>query len=81
MNRLPRDLDGARLAFLLGKLGYARTRQTGSHMRLSTAIGGEHHLTIPMHSPLRVGTLNRILSEVGQHHGLTRAELLGRLFD
>ena len=55
--RLPRDLGGAELARALEKLGYRVTRQTGSHMRLTTADGGEHHLTILAHSPLRVGTL------------------------
>ena len=47
--RLPRDLGGAELARALEKLGYRVTRQTGSHMRLTTADGGEHHLTIPAH--------------------------------
>jgi predicted RNA binding protein YcfA (HicA-like mRNA interferase family) len=30
--RLPRDMSGAELATRLGVLGYAVTRQTGSHM-------------------------------------------------
>ena len=30
-------------------------------MRLTTQRGGEHHLTIPAHNPLRIGTLNAIL--------------------
>lgn len=51
--KLPRDLGGEELARLLGKYGYRVTRQTGSHMRLtSTFKGVEHHLTISRHKPL-----------------------------
>jgi predicted RNA binding protein YcfA (HicA-like mRNA interferase family) len=45
--RLPRDLAGEELAVLLGRYGYEVTRQTGSHMRLTTTQRGEHHVTIP----------------------------------
>ncbi|NYE57789.1 putative RNA binding protein YcfA (HicA-like mRNA interferase family) [Carboxydothermus ferrireducens DSM 11255] len=34
------------------------TRQTGSHIRLTTTLKGEHHVTIPLHDPLKIGTLN-----------------------
>ena len=60
--RLPRDLSGSDLAHSLRKLGYSVTRQTGSHVRLTTDEHGEHHLTIPLHSPLRIGTLCRQFS-------------------
>jgi hypothetical protein len=56
------------------------SRQTGSHIRLTSRMQGEHHLTIPNHDPLRVGTLASILDSVATHHGLTREELLNRLF-
>jgi hypothetical protein len=45
-------------------------------MRLTTQQGGEHHITIPRHTPLRVGTLNAILKDVARHLGLERDELL-----
>ena len=77
--RLPRDWGGEKLARLLRQFGYKVTRQTGSHMRLTTQQGGEHHGTIPRHSPLRIGTLNAILKDVGQHLGLERDELLAEL--
>jgi len=48
--RLPRDLSGSDLAQSLRKLGYSITRQTGSHLRLTTHEHGEHHLTVPQHS-------------------------------
>jgi predicted RNA binding protein YcfA (HicA-like mRNA interferase family) len=77
--RLPRDLSGDDLALLLAVLGYEVTRQTGSHMRVTTQSAGEHHLTIPRHDALRIGTVSAILGEVAQHFGLSREELLQRL--
>ncbi len=78
--RIPRDLSGGDLIKRLGRLGYAVTRQTGSHIRLTCRSRGEHHITVPNHDPLRIGTLAAILDAVAAHHGLTRDELLQRLF-
>ena len=78
--RLPRDLSGNDLANALGQLGYVVTRQTGSHIRLTTSKSGEHHITIPRHDALRVGTMAAILSDVGEHLGMSREELVERLF-
>ena len=78
--RLPRDLSGWRLAQALRVLGYRVTRQTGSHVRLTTLEHGEHHVTMPRHDSLRVGTLAAILADVANHFGLSRDELLVRLF-
>jgi predicted RNA binding protein YcfA (HicA-like mRNA interferase family) len=79
--RLPRDLTGAQLIRSLTKLGYSPTRQTGSHVRLTCGSPVEHHLTIPLHDPLRIGTLASILAAVAEAHSLTREELMSRLFD
>ena len=46
--KLPRDITGYDLAKSLAKLGYHVTRQTGSHIRLSTNENGEHHVTVPL---------------------------------
>ncbi|HET9210105.1 MAG TPA: type II toxin-antitoxin system HicA family toxin [Thermoanaerobaculia bacterium] len=78
--RLPRDLSGDDLARALASLGYRVTRQTGSHMRLTTEQAGQHHLTIPRHDPLRIGTLASILQDVAQHFGWTRDEVEEKLF-
>ena len=78
--RLPRDLSGKELAQALKTLGYQVTRQTGSHMRLTTQEHGEHHITIPQHNPLRVGTLATVLADIAAHFELSRDELLDRLF-
>jgi predicted RNA binding protein YcfA (HicA-like mRNA interferase family) len=79
--RLPRDLSGGDLAQTLRKLGYLITRQTGSHLRLTTTEHGEHHITIPQHSPLRIGTLSAILTDVAAHFELTREQLSRQLFE
>ena len=76
MSRLPRDLSGDELAKGLQALGYRVTRQSGSHLRLTTHAGGEHHVTVPRHKPLRVGTLNAIAGDVASHAGLTRDEVI-----
>lgn len=78
--RLPRDVSGEALAAALSRYGYVVTRQKGSHVRLSTQEHGEHHLTIPLHDPLRVGTLNAILKDVADHNGLTRDDVAEALF-
>ena len=78
--RLPRDLSGRELARALSRLGYAVTRQTGSHIRLTTTVGGEHHLTIPDHQALRVGTLAAVLGDVASHLGRDREDLFAELF-
>jgi predicted RNA binding protein YcfA (HicA-like mRNA interferase family) len=80
MKRLPRDVSGQELAQALGAFGYELTRQTGSHLRLTTEQSGQHHVTIPRHSPLRVGTLASILQDVAQHFGLTRDAVQEKIF-
>jgi predicted RNA binding protein YcfA (HicA-like mRNA interferase family) len=78
--RLPRDLSGDDLVKLLGQLGYRQTRQKGSHIRVTTCESGEHHVTVPRHRPLRVGTLAAILDDVAAHLHVSRDELIERLF-
>ena len=79
--KLPRDITGHHLARALEKLGYGIDRQVGSHMRLTTQRPAEHHITVPAHDPIKVGTLNSILRDVGEHAGLERAALLRLLFE
>ena len=78
--RLPRDIGGVELSKLLVRYGYCVTRQTGSHLRLTTHSGGEHHITIPVHSFLRIGTLNAILIEVAQHLKRDKTELIQEIW-
>ncbi len=78
--KLPRDLSGEELARLLRKYGYEVTRQTGSHMRLTTRLEGEHNITIPKHRALKPGTLSSILRDVAEHLGVDKKELIKELF-
>ena len=79
--KLPRDMGGEELAALLDKYGYKITRQTGSHIRLtSTSKGFDHHITIPRHKPLRVGTLSSIVNEIADYLEIERQKLLKELF-
>jgi predicted RNA binding protein YcfA (HicA-like mRNA interferase family) len=78
--KLPRDLSGSDLAKALTKLGYVVTRQKSSHIRMTTQQNGQHHVTVPDHDPIKVGTLADILKDVADHFGLQREELLDRLF-
>jgi len=73
--KIPRDLSGSDLVKVLRALGYERTRQEGSHIRLTTQQGGQHHVTVPNHSPIKLGTLRGILKAVATHHKLTLDEL------
>lgn len=77
--RLPRDLTGAQLIRALSKIGYEPTRQTGSHVRLTCQTPAQHHITIPLHDPLRIGTLAAILAAVAEAHDLSRDELLQQI--
>lgn len=78
--KLPRDLSGQDLIKALKNLGYTVTRQTGSHIRLTTRQKGEHHLTIPNYESLRIGTLAGILGDIAEHFEMDRSELLKKLF-
>ena len=77
--RLPRDISGLELARALAALGYRVTRQTGSHIRLTTEAPNRHHVTVPAHDPIRLGTLAAILADVAQHQEISREALLKRL--
>lgn len=70
--KLPRDLTGGRLAKALQTLGYRLVRQRGSHIHLVTDHGGEHHVVVPNHKPIKAGTLGQLLKQVAEHHGVTR---------
>ncbi len=79
--KLPRDMGGEELDALLGRYVYKITRQTGSHMRLtSISKGFEHHITIPRHKSLSVGTLSSIVNEIAAYLEIERQKLVEELF-
>ena len=77
--KIPRDVSASDLIKVLKKFNYLPTRQTGSHIRLTTQQNGEHHITIPNHSPLKIGTLSSILNDVAQHLGIDKNQLIENL--
>jgi len=46
----------------------------------STAKGSEHHITIPRHKELRIGTLSAILSDVAAYLDIDGDDLARDLF-
>jgi len=79
--KLPRDLGGDELITLLSKYGYQVTRKVGSHARLtSTYKTTEHHITIPLHKPIKIGTLSNIINEVAVYLETDKQSLLDDLF-
>ena len=81
MPRLPRDLSGRDLARALRHYGYEVTRETGSHLRLTTGQGGEHRVTIPDRASLRIGPPRGILADVAAHLKLERRAFIAAFFE
>ncbi len=78
--RIPANLSAEELSAALSSGGYAVTRQTDEHVRLTTLIRGEHHVTFPRQLPLDVETTKAVLASVAKHHHQTVAEMAERLF-
>ncbi|MFZ4546000.1 MAG: type II toxin-antitoxin system HicA family toxin [Bacteroidales bacterium] len=78
--KLPRNIDASEFIKALQKYGYQPSRQTGSHIRLTTQQNGLHKITVPNHAPIRIGTLNAILADIAFHHGVTKQEVIENLF-
>jgi len=53
---------GADLVRALERTGWTQLRTKGSHVRMERE---GHHVSIPLHNPLRRGTLATILDDVG----------------
>lgn len=78
--KAPRDVHARQLIKALARLGYAVTRQSGSHIRLTCNMPLPHAVTVPNHAPLKVGTLHAILAEVAAHRRIDKATLIEQLF-
>lgn len=78
--KLPRGVSGGELLKRIECLGYLPTRQTVSHVRVTTQQNGQHHITVPLHDELRVGTLSAIVSDIAQHFNLSKSEIVQRIF-
>jgi predicted RNA binding protein YcfA (HicA-like mRNA interferase family) len=78
--KIPRDISGSDLIKLLKPFGYTVTRQTGSHIRLTTEENGQHHITIPNHNPLKLGLLSAIITDIAYHFNKQKEELMVEIF-
>lgn len=81
MPKIPRDVSCKPLVKLLKKYGYEIVRQTASHVRLSSNLkGSTHHITIPYHSSIKIGSLNKILKEIAEYLKTDKESLVNELF-
>ena len=79
--KIPKDISGSKLINALKKFGYSITRQKGSHIRLTFSTQQKtHHITIPNHNPVKIGTLNNILNDISNFHKIEKTELIKKLF-
>ena len=80
--KIPRELNGSKLIKILMKIGYEETRSSSSHIRLSrkNLQELEHHITIPNHNPIKIGTLNSIINDLTDNLKIEKKELLKKLF-
>ena len=78
--KIPRDVSGRDLIKLLKHFGYEVTSQNGSHIKVTTEQNGQHHIAIPNHDPIKIGTLNGILFEVTRHFAIPKDEVVQALF-
>jgi predicted RNA binding protein YcfA (HicA-like mRNA interferase family) len=69
--KLPRSVSGDRLVRTLQQVGYSIVRQKGSHVRLQHPGPPVHKVTVPLHNPLKTGTLHGILAEVALMRSIT----------
>jgi len=75
--KIPRDTSSDNLIQLLKKYDYKITHQTGSHIKLTSNIKNvEHHITIPKHKDLKIGTLNNILKDTSKYQEIDKDNLI-----
>ncbi|MGD0683245.1 MAG: type II toxin-antitoxin system HicA family toxin [Terracidiphilus sp.] len=75
--KLPRDLSGEELVKHLSKRwDYVKIHQVGSHIILQTQHPTPHRIAVPEHTPLRIGTLNAILSSIAAHKSVSKEAIL-----
>lgn len=81
MPKIPRDIGAEKLIKLLKNLGYEKTRQNGSHIRIQCEKNHQiHKVTIPNHNPIKIGTLNNILDSIAVYQRLSKEQLIQKLF-
>ncbi|MBI3711086.1 MAG: type II toxin-antitoxin system HicA family toxin [Proteobacteria bacterium] len=59
--------------------GYREVNRVGSHVILQADAPTHHRLSVPDHSPLRLGTLNGILRAVARTKRVSREDIIASL--
>jgi len=78
--KIPRDVSADSLVNQLKRDGYVIVRQKGSHIRLTkVTILGEHHITVPNHQVIKIGTLYDIVSDVCKYNKIDEREFYNKL--
>lgn len=78
--KAPRDVSGKDLIRIFSKYGYEVVRQNGSHIRMSiTTIDGAKNITIPNHSPIKLGTLMSIINDVSSQLKVNKEDIINKL--
>jgi predicted RNA binding protein YcfA (HicA-like mRNA interferase family) len=73
-------VSGKDLVKTLSKYGYEVVRQVGSHIRLSlTTAEGVKNVTIPNHSPIKLGTLMSIINDVSSQLKISKEDIISKL--
>ena len=79
--KLPRDYHASELIQALHRYGYAVTRQTGSHIRLTSTLNhAEHHVTVPEHKTISTSTLSYIMGDVASYLNKDKQAFIEELF-
>jgi predicted RNA binding protein YcfA (HicA-like mRNA interferase family) len=60
--RIPRDVNGAEAAKALRRLGFKVKRQSGSHLIMRKDA---RTVVVPMHKPIKPGTLAGLIEQAG----------------
>jgi len=82
MRKILRDSSEMQLCQALDKFGYKIKRIANSHIRMDSNFTGEQHsITIPNHTPIKIGTLNNILNDCTQYLHISKSDLIDQLFE
>ncbi len=52
----------------------------GKPHKINNHLKGEHHITVPKHKSLKIGTLNSILTDIASHLEIDKPVLIKELF-
>ena len=74
-----KNLSGQDVLKIFAKFGFEKVDQEGSHIRMTTRMRREHHVTVPDHKVLPLGTFRAIPREAACHFECTSEEILSRL--